>query len=106
QYQLELEIEGRPTTIIVHFATVIWVLKTLFVVLIAAQLLTLFRTMITRADLIRNVLRPISDLAEQAQTLSQEKGPLSVGEMQALAGTLDEINAARLDTRIDLDSTS
>lgn len=105
QYQLELEIEGRLTTIIVHFATVIWVLKTLFVVLIAAQLLTLFRTMITRADLIRNVLRPISDLAEQAQTLSQEKGPLSVGEMQALAGTLDEINAARLDTRIDLDST-
>ena len=83
----------------------IWVLKTLFLVLLVAQLLNLFRMMITRADLIRQVLRPISELTQQAQTLSQEKGPLSVGEMQALAGTLDEINAARLDTRIDLDGT-
>lgn len=105
QYQLELDIDDTPTTVIVHFSSTIWVLKTLFLVLLVVQLLHLFRTMITRADLIRDVLRPISDLAQQAQTLSKEKGPLSVREMQALAGTLDEINAARLDTRIDLDST-
>ncbi|HHT89760.1 MAG: ATP-binding protein [Bacillota bacterium] len=105
QYRLELDVLGSPITIIVGFTSIIWVLKTLFVVLIVAQLLTLFRTMITRAELIRKVLRPISDLAQQTQSLSQDKGPLSVGEMQALAGTLDEINAARLDTRIDLDST-
>ncbi len=105
QYQLDLDVDGTPTTIIVHYTTMVWIIKTLFLVLLIAQLLTLFKTMITRADLIRDVLRPISDLAQQAQTLSKEKGPLSVGEMQALAGTLDEINAARLDTRIDLDST-
>ena len=105
QYRLELDVLGSPITIIVGFTSIICVLKTLFVVLIVAQLLTLFRTMITRAELIRKVLRPISDLAQQTQSLSQDKGPLSVGEMQALAGTLDEINAARLDTRIDLDST-
>ncbi|HHT68785.1 MAG TPA: HAMP domain-containing protein [Firmicutes bacterium] len=105
QYQLSLELNGTPTTITVAFSSFIWVLKTLFLVLLIVQLLNLFRTMITRADLIREVLRPISDLAQQAQTLSKEKGPLSVKEMQALAGTLDEINAARLDTRIDLDST-
>ena len=105
QYQLELDIEDNPTTIIIHFRSIIWLLKTLFVVLLVVQLLHLFRTILTRADLIRGVLRPISDLAQQAQTLSKEKGPLSVREMQALAGTLDEINAARLDTRIDLDTT-
>lgn len=105
QYQLELNINENRTTVIIHFSSLIWVLKTLFLVLLIAQLVNLFRMMITRADLIRQVLRPISELTEQAQTLSQEKGPLSVGEMQALAGTLDEINAARLDTRIDLDGT-
>ncbi|NMB01588.1 MAG: HAMP domain-containing protein [Firmicutes bacterium] len=105
QYQLDVEVEGNPITVVVHFTSMIWVLKTVFLVLLIWQLLTAFRTMITRAELIRTILQPISDLAQQAQTLSQDKGPLSVREMQALAGTLDEINAARLDTRIDLDST-
>lgn len=105
RYQLELDIGEEPIAVIIHYSSLIWVLKTLFLVLLVAQLLNLFRMMITRADLIRQVLRPISELTQQAQTLSQEKGPLSVGEMQALAGTLDEINAARLDTRIDLDGT-
>lgn len=105
QYHFDLEVDGAPTTIIVRFSSLIWVLKTVFLVLLVWQLVTAFRTMITRADLIRDVLRPISDLAQQAQTLSREKGPLSIKEMQALAGTLDEINAARLDTRIDLDTT-
>ncbi|NLL47997.1 MAG: HAMP domain-containing protein [Firmicutes bacterium] len=104
-YQLELDIDGVPTSIVIHFSSLIWVLKTLFLVLLVVQLLSLFKTMITRADLIRDVLKPISDLTRQAQTLSKDQGPLSVQEMQALAGTLDEINAARLDTRIDLDST-
>ena len=104
QYRIELELDDTPTEIVIRFPSTIWVLKSLFLALLVTQLLSLFRTMITRADLIRDVLRPISDLAQQAQTLSKDKGPLSVQEMQALAGTLDEINAARLDTRIDLDS--
>ena len=74
-------------------------------VLLIWQLVTAIRTMVSRAELIRRVLRPISDLAQQTQTLSQGQGPLSIEEMQTLAGTLDEINAARLDTRIDLDTT-
>ena len=105
QYHVDVLVEDVPYTIIVHFTSVVWVLKNLFLVLLIAQMIIAFKTIITRADLIREVLRPISELAEQAQTLSQEKGPLSIGEMEALAGTLDEINAARLDTRIDLDGT-
>lgn len=105
QYQLDLDFKGEPITLIVYFSSYIWILKTLFLVLLIAQLIMAFRTVITRADLIRGVLKPISDLAQQAQSLSKEKGPLSLQEMQTLAGTLDEINATRLDTRIDLDST-
>ena len=105
QYHFQLEVDGTPLTIVIHFASAIWVLKTVFLVLLIWQLVTAVRTLISRAELIRRVLKPISDLAQQTRTLSQEKGPLSMEEMQALAGTLDEINAARLDTRIDLDST-
>ena len=36
---------------------------------------------------------------------SREQRPLSIAEMQALAGTLDEIDAARLDTRLDVEGT-
>lgn len=104
-YELRVVVNETPYTIVVYFYTVIWVLKHIFLVLIIAQLLIAFRTIITRAELIRNVLRPISELADQTRDLSQEKGPLSLGEMEALAGTLDEINATRLDTRIDLGTT-
>lgn len=105
QYVITVHVNATPYTIIIHFQTIIWVLKHLFLVLLIAQLIIAFKTIITRADLIREVLRPISELADQAQSLSQEKGPLSLGEMEALAGTLDEINATRLDTRIDLGAT-
>lgn len=105
QYQLDLEVEGTPLRIIIHFSSIIWVLKTVFLVLLIWQLMTAINTMVSRAELIRRVLRPIADLAQQTQNLSREQGRLSLAQMQALAGTLDEINAARLDTRLDLDST-
>lgn len=105
QYRLQFVFEGEPLILVVHLASYIWVLRTLFLILVIAQLIMAFRTLVTRAELIRGILKPISDLAKQAQSLSKEKGPLSIAEMQMLAGPLDEINAARLDTRIDLDST-
>ena len=105
QYQLDVEVLGTPISVVIHFGIAVWVLKTVFLVLLIWQLVTAIRTMVSRAELIRRVLRPISDLAQQTQTLSQGQGPLSIEEMQTLAGTLDEINAARLDTRIDLDTT-
>ena len=101
----DVEVLGTPISVVIHFGIAVWVLKTVFLVLLIWQLVTAIRTMVSRAELIRRVLRPISDLAQQTQTLSQGQGPLSIEEMQTLAGTLDEINAARLDTRIDLDTT-
>src|SRR5690554_1989261 len=105
QYQLDLEVDGLPVAIIIHFSSAIWVLKTVFLVLLVWQLVTAIRTLASRAELIRRVLKPISDLARQTQTLSREQRPLSIAEMQALAGTLDEIDAVRLDTRLDVEGT-
>lgn len=105
EYRFDLELQGDFYRVVVHLSSLIWALKIVFLVLLTAQVLSAFNAIFTRARLIRRVLQPISDLAVQAKTLSREKGPLSVQEMEALAGTLDEINAARLDTRIDLAAT-
>lgn len=105
EYQFQLELDGIYYRIAVQFAPWIWAFKIILLVLLVYQVFHAVQAIFTQARLIRTVLQPISDLAAQAQTLSKEKGPLSVQEMEALAGTLDEINAARLDTRIDLDTT-
>lgn len=105
EYVFALAIEGQFYRVVIDLSVLVRALKIVFMVLLAAQIWIAFRAIFTRARLIRRVLRPISDLAEQARTLSEEKGPLSMREMEALAGTLDEINAARLDTRIDLEAT-
>jgi len=105
EYRLVLEIEDSPLAIVIHFPAEIWVLKTVFIVLLVWQLVTAIRSIGRRAELIRRVLRPISELAQQTQTLSRDEGRLSIAQMQALAGTLDEIDAARLDRRIDLEGT-
>ena len=55
--------------------------------------------------MIRETLTPLTDLARQAQSLNVDQGPLSIEEMKELAGKLDRITAARLDTRIDIDQT-
>lgn len=105
QYRVDLLIDGLPYTIVVQLEPMVKVFKTVLVVLLIIQFIMLLRSIPARADMIRETLRPIADLAEKAQTLSSTEGPYTVDEMEALAGTLDEINAARLDTRIELDAT-
>ncbi|HHY09780.1 MAG TPA: HAMP domain-containing protein [Firmicutes bacterium] len=105
KYRLDLTADGKPYRIIIDLSTYIWLLKIIFLVLLAAQLFLTLKSVITRADLIKKALKPISELAAQAQSLSLGRGLLAPAEMEVLAGTLDEINAARLDTRIDLADT-
>ena len=58
QYHFQLEVDGTPVTIVIHFASAIWVLKTVFLVLLIWRLVTAVRTLISRAELIRRVLKP------------------------------------------------
>ena len=53
---------------------------------------------------IGKMLRPIADFAETAHTLNASAS-MTPEELQTLAGKLDEINAAHLDTRISVGDT-
>jgi signal transduction histidine kinase len=78
--------------------------RTIFFVLLAAELLILFFGLRRRARRIRKTLRPIAELAETARRLNQSQ-PFTPEEIEALAGKIDGINASRLDTRIAVNST-
>jgi len=69
------------------------------------QSVILIQSIFTQARTIRGTLKPITELADKAHSLNVERGPFTPEEMQALAGKLDGINAARLDTRIELGAT-
>lgn len=106
QYQFHSSANSLNYTMVIHLSDFLRVIKPIFLSLLIFQILILIRSWgIQRGIITRSLSRSLSKLTEQAESLSREQGPLSVKEMQSLAGTLDEINAARLDTRIDLDST-
>ncbi len=71
-------------------------------VLLVIELLMLLKNISSGAHLIRHTLRPIQELAEAAQNLSADFSPQ---QLKALAGKLDNINAAKLDTRISVGET-
>ena len=73
----------------------------LCLLLLASEFLMLFWGFFSDARLVKKTLRPIEELARQTQYLEA----FAPEQLEALAGELDEINAARLDTRIPLNST-
>ena len=73
-------------------------------VLLVIQLLMLLKNISSGAQLIRHTLRPIQELTEAAQNLSTDAA-FSPEQLKALAGKLDNINAAKLDTRISVGET-
>lgn len=74
-------------------------------ILLAAELLLLFTGMCKSTAKIRKILLPLSQMTEQAQTLSAAGG-FPAGEMEELrswAGTIHTIDASKLDKRIPVD---
>lgn len=78
--------------------------RTVFCAVGIAELFLLFFGLHARAQRVRRILRPISELAETARTLNRA-GSFTPEEMKALAGKIDGINASRLDTRIAVNGT-
>lgn len=76
----------------------------MFALILLFELILLLKSIPSVAGMIRKTLRPIHELAETAQSLST-KGLFTPKQLQALAGKLDNINAAKLDTRIAVDET-
>lgn len=76
----------------------------IFAVLLVIELLMLLKNIFSGARLIRHTLRPIQELTQAAQNLSTDAA-FSPEQLKALAGKLDNINAAKLDTRISVGET-
>lgn len=75
-------------------------------VLLIVELLMLIQSAVKGERAIRKTLLPISELAQAAQTLNaQGNRAFTPEEMRKLAGKLDDINAAKLDTRISVEGT-
>ena len=72
-------------------------------VVLICQLVSLFFNLLKNAGTIKKMLRPIQDLTAAAARLSASSA-MSPEELRALAGKLDEINEAHLDTRVSVTS--
>ena len=80
-------------------------LFTLFAsVFVLVRLIELLTDLGKNRRAIGRMLRPIADFAEAAHSLNTS-GQMSPEELRTLAGKLDQINAAHLDTRISVEET-
>lgn len=104
-YQVELVVDHQNYLVSFPLDTVIQLMRYFFTAIIILQISILLQTPFIQARMIRSNLNPLTQLAKKAQSLNQDQGPFSQEEIQVLAGTLDNINAARLDTRIEVSET-
>ena len=95
---------GEPYTITLDLTGVLRIFSLASLVLMVFQLLSLVSNLLKNAGTIKKVLRPIQELAAAAAKLGSAPD-MTPEELEALAGRLDAINAARLDDRIPVEGT-
>ena len=76
-----------------------------FKILLAFELLILLIRAFKDTHMVRQTLKPIYELTEAAQILNNAGSQFDPAKMAALAGKLEGINAAKLDTRIQVGET-
>lgn len=103
-YNVTVETDDITYLISYHPQRILNIFIQIFAIILLLQLVKLLSSIFSGARLIRKTLRPIQDLAETAQTLSNQD-IFSPEQLKDLAGKLDHINAARLDTRISVGET-
>lgn len=104
-YIIELEHYGGAVRIAASAKTFLDIFIDVFIGLLIVELIILFSKVFEDARLVRRTLKPIYELEMAAQTLNKVGSRLDPCEMESLAGTLEGINAARLDTRIKIEET-
>lgn len=104
-YRIEFDNDNLSYGLEINLDPIVTVSFIIIVVLAVLEGLLLIRGVFIRSYMIRKTLKPISELAEKARILNTDRGPYTPEEMTELAGKLDGINAARLDTRIEIDDT-
>ncbi len=103
-YTVELPNNGRPYAVTVDTSGIFTGLWWAGVVILICQALSLLTNLFRSNRSIRKVLRPIQDLAATAARLNSMTH-MSKREIESLTGELDKIDAAHLDSRIDLPPT-
>ena len=103
-YTVELPNGGHPYAITVDTSGIFAVLYWAGIIILICQGLSLVTNLFRSSRSIRKVLRPIQDLAAAAAQLNSATH-MSRREIESLTGELDKIDAAHLDSRIDLPST-
>lgn len=76
-----------------------------FIVLLVIEFFSLLSNTAKNRRLVKKTLDPISELAAAAHSLNQAGTQFDPDTMAAIAGKLEGINAAKLDTRIQVDET-
>jgi len=104
-YRVEFAQNGSAWGLTISLEPVVRPVIFLFAILLVMELTTLVSRFFSGIRQIRETLTPLTELARQAQSLNVQRGPFTVEEMRQLAGKLEGINAARLDTRIDIETT-
>jgi two-component system sensor histidine kinase ArlS len=103
-YNLTIKINGLDYRITYHPQATLHIFMFFAAIILLIELLMLFGSVQPGARIIRKTLQPIQELAEKAQNFSAD-GAFSPQQLQALAGKLENINAAKLDTRISVGET-
>lgn len=102
-FRIEKAFNGSSYAIVVQLTPILTLAKIVILVLLAIQLYAAVRSFLDGGRIIRRTMSPIVELAERAQSINTDKGSFTPEEIQALTGKLDGINAAKLDTRIEVD---
>ncbi|MCL2628983.1 MAG: HAMP domain-containing histidine kinase [Oscillospiraceae bacterium] len=102
-YVVNIGHNGQIFEVSVQIGAVLLIIFYAFIVLLVFEILTVFSRTINDRKMIRKSLAPITELSRLAQTLGDASRQLDPEKITALAGSLDGIDAAQLDTRIQVD---
>ncbi len=105
RYDIALDYYGVKCEVSIGLGSFFRIFARAFITLLALQLLILISRVFKDSRLVRRTLEPISELARAAQSLNRAESQFDLNDMEELAGTLEGINASRLDTRIQLSET-
>jgi len=103
-YQATIDDSGQSYLISIRLQETLRIVVGIFSIVLMLELCMLLASIFSGVRTIRKALRPIEELAKTAQSLNIG-GVFSPGQLEVLAGKLDDINATKLDTRIPVDDT-
>jgi signal transduction histidine kinase len=105
EYRLILEQEDARYMISVSLGTFFRFFNPAMAALLAFQLIELLSRLSKDVRMVRKTLDPITELTRAAESLNAVTRQLDPEKMAALAGKIEGIDAARLDTRLAVDDT-